>query len=178
MTDGRGFRRRKGISKRKWNDKKGISNKSVVKQMKENELVRFGVSMPKHLIEQFDQMIVEKGYNNRSEAIRDLVRKELIEQERIAPTDMVTGTIAMVYDHQATDLAKFLLELQHEHHHDIIATVHVHLNHDQCLEILIVRGIFNRLKQLHQQIQVQKGVFLATLSVTHVDQSREHSFEA
>lgn len=142
--------------------------------MNENELVRFGVSMPKQLIEQFDRMIAEKGYNNRSEAIRDLVRKALIEEERIAPMDWVTGTIAMVYDHHATDLSSYLLELQHDHHHDIVATVHVHLNHDQCLEILIVRGIFQQLKQLQEQIQVQKGVFFATLSVTHVDQRQEN----
>ncbi|GAB7387719.1 nickel-responsive transcriptional regulator NikR [Bacillaceae bacterium] len=143
---------------------------SVVMELKENEIVRFGISMPRDLMEQFDQMIIEQGYDNRSEAIRDLVRKALIDQERISPADLVAGTIAVVYDHQVTDLANSLLALQHEYHHEIISTLHVHLNRRQCLEILIVRGVYMRLKQLQQRIQVQKGVFYAGLSVTHVDQ--------
>ncbi|MBP1996856.1 nickel-responsive transcriptional regulator NikR [Paenibacillus eucommiae] len=142
------------------------------------ELTRFGVSFPVPLIEQFDQYIVEQGYTNRSEAIRDLVRRTLLEPSRLQSEQSVAGTIVMVYDHHISELPLYLMELQHNFHHDIISTMHVHLNHDQCLEIIVVRGKLNRLRKLHQQIQVQKGVLYADLSVTFLEeQTGEHGNE-
>lgn len=132
-------------------------------------LTRFGVSMPKSLVEQLDQMIANRGYENRSEAIRDLVRKALLEPDHMSETQNVAGTIVMVYDHHATDLPVYLTELQHGYHHQIISTMHIHLNHNQCMEIIMVRGILDQIKKLHQAIQVQKGVLYAQLSVTHID---------
>jgi len=141
-----------------------------------DELIRFGVSMNQELIEQFDKIIAEQGYSNRSEAIRDLVRKSLIAPKRLQLNEVVAGTIAIVYDHHFTGLPGSLMELQHNFHHEIVSTMHVHLNHDQCLEVLVVRGVFRNLKQLCQQIQVQKGVFYAELSVTHVgEDEKTHS---
>lgn len=133
-------------------------------------LVRFGVSMSQELVEQFDKRITEQGYSNRSEAIRDLVRKALIEPNRLQQTDVVAGTIVIVYDHHHSGLASCLMELQHEFHHEIVSNMHIHLNHHQCLEILAVRGILKNLSQLCQNIQVQKGIFYAELSVTYVDE--------
>ncbi|MFC4776952.1 nickel-responsive transcriptional regulator NikR [Paenibacillus sp. GCM10023252] len=132
------------------------------------ELTRFGVSIPVPLIEQFDRSIAEQGYTNRSEAIRDLVRKSLIDDAKLQGDKQVAGTVVLVYDHHASELSSSLMELQHQYHHDIISTMHVHLNHDQCLEILVVRGQLARLRTLHQQIQVLKGVLYAELSVTYV----------
>ncbi|MBP2652951.1 MAG: synthetase [Firmicutes bacterium] len=141
-------------------------------------LIRFGVSMKQDLVEQFDKMITEQGYCNRSEAIRDLVRKVLIEPKRLPATEVVAGTIVIVYDHHFASLPTYLMELQHNFHHEIVSTMHVHLNHQQCLEIIVVRGILKKLTELCQQIQVQKGVFYAELSVTHVDESEKiHSHE-
>ncbi|GGG01224.1 nickel-responsive transcriptional regulator NikR [Paenibacillus abyssi] len=134
--------------------------------MKESDLVRFGVSMPQELIERFDSFITEQGYNNRSEAIRDLVRKALIQPERLSPKEPVAGTVVIVYDHHATDLPNYLMELQHEYHGNIISTMHVHLNHHQCLEIIIVNGEYGSLQSLTDAIRVQKGVFYAELSVS------------
>lgn len=134
------------------------------------ELNRFGVSFPAPLIEQFDQYIVEQGYTNRSEAFRDLARKALLEPARLHSEQLVAGTIVMVYDHHASELPLLLMELQHDYHHDVISNMHVHLNHNQCLEIIAVRGQLVRLRQLHQQIQVQKGVTYAELSVTYVEE--------
>ncbi|MCP1305799.1 nickel-responsive transcriptional regulator NikR [Paenibacillus tyrfis] len=138
--------------------------------LEKDVLTRFGVSMPEELIKQFDQYIAEQGYTNRSEAIRDLVRKVLLEPGGLKADQLVAGTIVMVYDHHAADLPLQLIELQHNYHHDIISTMHVHLNHDQCLEIIVVRGLLSRLRELQHKIQVQKGVLYAELSVTYLDE--------
>jgi CopG family transcriptional regulator, nickel-responsive regulator len=144
--------------------------------MKEKEeLTRFGVSFPVPLIEQFDQYIEKQGYTNRSEAIRDLARKALLEPSALNGDDEVAGTIVMVYDHHISELPLVLMELQHDYHHDIISNMHVHLNHEQCLEVIVVRGKLSRLRALHQQIQVEKGVVYAELSVTHVEKHTSHS---
>ncbi|GGG77408.1 nickel-responsive transcriptional regulator NikR [Paenibacillus radicis (ex Gao et al. 2016)] len=137
------------------------------------ELTRFGVSFPAPLIEQFDEYVEEQGYANRSEAIRDLARKALLEPSRLKSEQLVAGTIVMVYDHHARELPLLLMEIQHDYHRDIISNMHVHLNHNQCLEIIAVRGQLARLRQLHQQIQVQKGVTYAELSVTFAEE--EHA---
>ena len=136
---------------------------------KDKELVRFGVSMPQELIEEFDAFISKQGYGNRSEAIRDLVRKVLIQPEKIAPEEHVAGTIVIVYDHHFTDLPNYLMDLQHYYHHEIISTMHVHLNHDQCLEIVVVKGAYGRLRQLTEAIRVMRGVSYAELSVSHIE---------
>ena len=134
--------------------------------MSENDtLQRFGVSMPKQLMEGFDKLIAEHGYYNRSEAIRDLVRKALLEKNVYEPHQIVAGTIGMIYDHHSSDLPAYLTDIQHDFHADIVSTVHVHLSHHQCLEILIVKGPFERLNKIHKMIQVQKGVFYAELAV-------------
>ncbi len=141
------------------------------------ELVRFGVAFPAPLIEQFDQYIVEQGYSNRSEAIRDMARNALLEPSLLHADEIVAGTIVMVYDHHVRELPLELMELQHDHERDIISTMHVHLNHDQCLEIIVVRGKYAALEILHKKIQVHKGVSYAKLSVTYVDNQGSHSHQ-
>ncbi|NHN29323.1 nickel-responsive transcriptional regulator NikR [Paenibacillus agricola] len=139
--------------------------------MNEKEaLVRFGISMPQSLIEQFDAMLVNQGYDNRSEAIRDLVRRALLAPGHIQTDQMAAGTIVMVYDHHISDLPIVLTELQHHYHEEINSTLHTHLNQYQCLEVIVVRGAVGRLRELQQRIQVLKGVSYAELSVTHVDE--------
>lgn len=152
-----------------------INQQGQVSSLEKDVLTRFGVSMPEELVRQFDHYIAEQGYTNRSEAIRDLVRKAMLEPGRLRSEQLVAGTIVMVYDHHIQDLPLTLMELQHDYHHHINSTMHVHLNHDQCLEIIVVRGILSQLRELHQRIQVLKGVLYAELSVTYVD---EHSAQA
>lgn len=137
-----------------------------------DELVRFGVSMPSELIQQFDLYISEQRYTNRSEAIRDLVRKAMLAPGRLLPDQLVAGTIVMVYDHHVSELPLVLMELQHDYHEQIISNMHVHLNHEQCLEIIAVRGRLDKLKELQEQIQVHRGVLYCELSVTYVDDDR------
>ena len=103
------------------------------------ELIRFGVSMDGELLARFDELIREQGYANRSEAIRDLVRERLVRAEWEAGAEVV-GVITLLYDHHKRELTDRLIELQHHHHDLVIATLHVHLNEANCLEILAVRG--------------------------------------
>ncbi|MFC4099372.1 nickel-responsive transcriptional regulator NikR [Paenibacillus xanthanilyticus] len=140
--------------------------------MQHDELNRFGVSIPSDLLMQFDKQIKQQGYGNRSEAIRDLIRKSLLQPQQYPATQCVAGTIAMVYDHHASELPLSLIALQHAYHHDIISTMHVHLSHELCLEILVVRGEVRRLRELGDRIRVLKGVLYAELSVTHLDPAR------
>ncbi|TYP76522.1 CopG family nickel-responsive transcriptional regulator [Paenibacillus methanolicus] len=137
--------------------------------MLHDELSRFGVSIPSDLLLQFDKQIKRQGYGNRSEAIRDLIRRSLLQPQQYPATLCVAGTIAMVYNHHASELPLSLTGLQHAYHHDIISTMHVHLNHDQCLEILVVRGEVRRLRELGDRIRALKGVLYAELSVTHLE---------
>ena len=135
-----------------------------------DELVRFGVSFPAALIEQFDHFIDDQGYTNRSEAIRDLARKAMLDPSRLRGNEYVAGTIVVVYDHHVRELPMVLMDIQHDFHHDIVSNMHVHLNHDQCLEVIVVRGQLTRLRDLHGRIQIQKGVAYAELSVTFAEQ--------
>jgi CopG family nickel-responsive transcriptional regulator len=142
--------------------------------IQDDSLIRFGVSVPGDLLHKFDRMIQGQGYGNRSEAIRDLMRKSLLQIDEFPDTQTVAGTIVTVYDHHATELPMTLMDLQHDYHQDIISTMHIHLNHDRCLEILAVRGGVQRLRELSDRIRVLKGVLYAELSVTHIDPQQQH----
>jgi CopG family transcriptional regulator, nickel-responsive regulator len=138
------------------------------------ELIRFGVAFPATLIEQFDRYIENQGYKNRSEAIRDMARRSLLNSDYLQSDKQVGGTIVMVYDHHVSELPLILTELQHGYHHLIISTMHIHLSHTQCLEVLAVRGRLDEMRSLHQQLQVLKGVNYAELSVTYIDEDGHH----
>ena len=105
----------------------------------ENKIVRFGISLSQKLIRQFDEHIAEKGYSNRSEAIRDLIRRELIGKE-IDSDKEVIGVLHLLYDHHKRELTDKLNDIQHGFHENIISTSHVHLDHDNCLEVILLKG--------------------------------------
>lgn len=129
------------------------------------ELTRFGVSMDAELLARFDELIREQGYANRSEAIRDLVRERLVRAEWEAGAEVV-GVITLLYDHHKRELTDRLTELQHHHHDLIIATLHVHLDEDNCLEILAVRGPGAEVQKLADLLRGLKGVKHGQLAVT------------
>lgn len=123
------------------------------------ELTRFGISMDPSLLTRFDHLIESKGYSNRSEAIRDLVRHALIEQQwQQSSDDNVVGTVTLVYDHHVRDLADKLNEHQHRHHQQIISTLHVHLDHEHCLEVIVLKGKAADVQQLANSLIGTKGV--------------------
>lgn len=131
-----------------------------------DELVRFGVSIPKDLLEAFDEYIKKKHYTNRSEAIRDLIRQKLVEEEWKDSKEEVAGVITYLYDHHKRELTDKLIELQHTYYDRIITTQHLHLDHERCLEIILVRGRANEIKELADKIQAQKGVLHLNLTLT------------
>ena len=128
-------------------------------------IIRFGVSIPTSLLTNFDQLIQEKGYENRSEALRDLIRDRLVKQEWDSDKETV-GTITIVYNHHTRELSKVLTNLQHEFHKAIISTLHVHLDQHNCLEVLVVKGKGNELKKMSDRLIGTKGVKHGNLSLT------------
>jgi len=120
-------------------------------------LVRFGVSIEENLLKRFDTYIRERDYENRSEAVRDLMRAALVKNEWDEQKD-IAGGIAFVYDHHQRQLLNKLLDIQHQFHDLIVSSQHVHLDHDNCLEIVIVKGQAQAAGDLYHRIQSLKGV--------------------
>jgi len=132
-----------------------------------NDLVdRFSVSLPHRLLRDLDAMVHQKGYHNRSLAIADMVRDGLVEHRQQFGAHEIAGTITVVYDHHRWQVQAALTELQHDRHHDIISTMHVHLDHDHCLEVIVVRGKAEAVKRLAEKVIAVKGVKHGKLTVT------------
>jgi CopG family transcriptional regulator, nickel-responsive regulator len=128
-------------------------------------IVRFGVSLDKDLLRVFDHLISTRGYSNRSEAIRDLIRQDLIAEEWKEDAD-VAGAITLVYDHHRRDLLNRITTTQHDFQTIIVSTQHIHLDHYNCLEIVAVRGKAGEVKRLGDLLRSLKGVKHGTLSMT------------
>jgi CopG family nickel-responsive transcriptional regulator len=128
--------------------------------------IRFGVSLDSDLLEKFDNLCEERSYQTRSEAIRDLIRNMLIQKEWEDVQGETAGTLSIVYDHHQSDLAQKLTELQHDFLDIIVASLHVHLDHNNCMEILVLRGIGERLRDLGQKLTSTKGVKHGKLTLT------------
>lgn len=131
-----------------------------------SNLIRFGISISRELLERFDRLIGEKGYSNRSEAIRDLIRDRLVEEDWAGEDEEVAGTITLVYDHHVRGLSELLMELQHRYHHLIVSTMHVHLAHDHCLEVLLIKGRAAEARAVAGRLLGIKGVKHGKLAVT------------
>ena len=128
-------------------------------------LERFSVSLEDKLLKQFDRYIADRRYVNRSEAVRDLIRKALVQEDWEADREVV-GVISLVYDHHQRQLQDKLTEIQHDFHHDVVSTTHIHLNHDDCLEVIIARGKASRVKSLADQLIAIRGVKDGSLSMS------------
>ena len=122
------------------------------------DLARFGISIDQQLLEQFDELITRKGYVNRSEAIRDLIRNDLVEDSWQIGDAETVGTVTLVYDHHTRDLSDKLTEHQHSHHDAIVSAMHVHLDAHHCLEVVVVRGTASKVKRLADELIGTKGV--------------------
>jgi len=129
------------------------------------KMVRFGVSIPPELLKKFDKLIDEKGYANRSEAIRDIIRAHMIEQEWEKEGEVV-GTITILYDHDTRGVMEKLTDLQHENFGDVSSTIHVHLDESNCLEVIVVKGDAKRVKKLADKLIATKGVKHGKLVMT------------
>ena len=128
-------------------------------------LFRFGVSLEKKLLDEFDTLIKRKSYSNRSEAFRDLIRQELVKEEW-AKSGEVVGAITLVYDHHKRELVNKLTDIQQDFQGTIISTQHIHLDHDNCLELVAVKGPAADITKLADTLKSVKGVKHGTLSMS------------
>jgi CopG family nickel-responsive transcriptional regulator len=129
-------------------------------------LSRIGVAIDTDLLDKFDKLIGQRGYTNRSEAFRDLIRDELVEKTWESPESQVVGTVTLVYDHHVRMLSERLTSLQHDYHHAILSTLHVHLDHDNCLEVLVVKGRAGDVRKVADALISTKGVKHGRLTIT------------
>jgi CopG family nickel-responsive transcriptional regulator len=131
-----------------------------------SELVRLSMSLEKPLADRLERLVRQSSYTNRSEFIRDLIRQRLVEQQWADERQEVIGTITMVYDHHARQLSDKLMDIQHDHHDEILATTHVHIAHDLCAEMIMVRGGAANVRQLADRLRKQRGVLHAELTMS------------
>ena len=134
--------------------------------MKKDGIDRISVSLPSPLVDQMDAMMRQKGYDNRSLVIADMIRAELVEHRQKFGTEEIAGTITLVYDHHKQQVQATLTDIQHDHHNVVISTMHVHLDHHNCLEVLVVRGRADVIKKIADELIGAKGVKHGKLTVT------------
>ena len=137
-----------------------------------SELYRFGISLEKNLIDAFDKHIKSRKYQNRSEAIRDLIREELV-QKKWTEGGVVAGAIVMTYDHHKRELVNRMLDIQHDFQSTILSTQHVHLDHHYCLEVIAVRGKARDVERLSSTLKALVGVKHLSLSISATGEESE-----
>ena len=130
------------------------------------EITRFGVSLPSELLEKFDAQINKMGYGNRSKAIADLIRNSMVEKASKSGKGEIVGIVTMIYDHHIGGVVNKLLALQHDAHIEIYSTMHIHLDHNNCLEILAIHGSGNQIREFSDAVKAVRGVKHSGLLVT------------
>jgi CopG family transcriptional regulator, nickel-responsive regulator len=136
--------------------------------MTDHTIIRFGVSISDTLLDKFDALIDGKGYTNRSEAIRDLIRNNIIESEHDNKTNAGTaiGTITIIYDHHTREIGDRLTSMAHDHHDLVISAMHVHLTHTSCLEVMVVKGSGEAIRRFADAVISTRGVKHGKLVIT------------
>jgi len=132
----------------------------------QDQIARFGVSLSRALLSRFDRMVRQKGYRNRSLAISDMIRDQLVSHQQEMGEGEAVGTITLVYDHHRSQVQQKLTDLQHEHLETIVSTLHVHLDHHDCLEVLVVRGSVPALRRVADHLIAARGVKHGKLTLT------------
>jgi|SRR6056297_2806586 CopG family nickel-responsive transcriptional regulator len=128
--------------------------------------IRFGVSLDLDLLNKFDDLCNERSYQTRSEAIRDLIRNTLVQKEWEDADKEAVGTLTLVYDHHKSDLSQKLTEIQHDYLDVIVTSMHIHLDHDNCLEVIVLKGQGMRIKETADKLTATRGVKHGQLSLT------------
>jgi CopG family nickel-responsive transcriptional regulator len=134
---------------------------------------RFGVSIEESLLKKFDRLISRKGYQNRSEALRDLIRESLVREEWEEGKKETVGTIAIVYSHHTRELSRTLTDMQHRYYRFILSSLHIHLDEHNCLEVLVVKGKGKDIKRISDRLIGTKGVKHGRLSLTTTGKNLE-----
>lgn len=133
------------------------------------ELSRIGVAIDSELLERFDQHIAARGYTNRSEAFRDLIRDQLVGSASENPEAQVVATVTLIYDHHVRMLSDKLTDIQHDAHHNILSALHVHLDHDNCLEAIVMKGRSKDVRRVADSLISTKGVKHGRMVITGAD---------
>ena len=139
---------------------------------------RFTISLDEDLAEAFDEHIKQRGYATRSEAVRDILR-DLLQRRELAPENngFCVASLSYVYNHHERQLAERLASLQHAHHELTAATMHVHLDHDQCLESVSLKGPAKAVRQFAEQVMAEKGVRHGQMNLVSVDLGEAHKHD-
>jgi len=130
-----------------------------------SDIERIGISLEKDLLAMFDEVIAEDGFKNRSEAVRDLIRERLSRKRLSDPESHAVAGVFLIYDHHETKLPQKLVDIQHSHLLDVTASTHVHLDHHNCLEVIILKGKVKEIENLGNKIAALKGVKLSRLNI-------------
>lgn len=133
---------------------------------------RVGVSLDKKLLSMFDKLIIEQGYQSRSEAIRDLIRQQLSDERLSNPKTEAVAAVCLVYDHHATKLMEKLTGLQHSHLLQTISSMHIHLDAHDCMEVIVLRGRVGQINKVAQNIISQKGVKLGRINLVATESNK------
>ena len=136
-----------------------------MKDKRKERVTRFGVSLEKPLLERLDQFGKQRGFPNRSQALRALLREYMVEQERLGEGD-IAGTVTIVYDHHQKTVVRKLVATQHDFHDIIIASQHIHIDHDNCLEVVIIKGPSTKARELCDRLRAIKSVKHIALNTT------------
>lgn len=131
-----------------------------------SKLIRFGVSVDSNLLEKFDDMNEHKGYGNRSEAIRDLIREKLVTEEWAQTDHETVGVFSIVYDHHQNELSQILNTLQHNYIDIIVSSTHIHIDHHNCLEVIILKGESSRIRAITNRLSTERGIKHGKLIMT------------
>jgi len=134
--------------------------------MGSERIARFSVSLPERLLSQYDELVRAKGYKTRSHAVADMIRAQLVEHQQTAGKGELAGTITLVYDHHHGRVEEELTDLQHAYLAEIVSSVHVHLDHDNCLEVIILRGQARRIRRIADRLLTARGVKHGKLTLT------------
>ena len=128
------------------------------------QVERIGISLEKNLLSAFDKLIAKKGYQSRSEAVRDIVRQQLSEDRLKNPKARAVAAVFLIYDHHSTKLTSKLIDLQHSHLLQTICSMHIHLSHDDCMEIIVLRGRLSEINRTAEKMISQKGVKIGRIN--------------
>ncbi len=135
-----------------------------------SEIVRFSVSLEDDLLEQFDRYCSQEHFATRSEAIRQLLRDVLTKEAWASESQNAAGTLTLVYDHHRPQLREHLMKLQHDHNDLVVSTLHAHLTHDLCLEVIVLRGPSGELRKIASQLRGLKGIYKGELVMASAEE--------
>lgn len=138
-----------------------------------SELVRLSISLEQPLMRQLERLVKKSGYANRSEFVRDMIRRRLVEEQWSDERQEVVGTITMIYDHHARQLSDKIVDIQHDYHERVLATTHVHLSHDRCAEMIMIHGHADEIREIANRLRQLRGVLHAELAMSSTGEKLE-----